>query len=71
MSIGHGRWTFSALRGDPNVQRWHVLCDEQRCSHRRWLEALRDDADARHVSFVQSHSAKLQSQSRSRVRATG
>lgn len=49
MSIGHGRWTLSALPDDPNVQRWHVLCDEQRCSHRRWLEALRDDADARHV----------------------
>jgi hypothetical protein len=42
-------WALSLLPADASTQRWAVLCDGQRCSHRSWLDALRDDAAARRV----------------------
>jgi hypothetical protein len=42
-----GTWALLQLSSDANTQRWAVLCDGQRCSHRSWIEALRDDAGAR------------------------
>jgi len=49
MSIVCGAWALSSLPTDANMQRWAVLRDGQRCRHRSWIEALRDDADARRV----------------------
>jgi hypothetical protein len=49
VSAARGRWSLEALPGDERVRRWAVLRDGERQPHRRWLEALRDDADARGV----------------------
>lgn len=49
MSAARGRWSLEVLPGDGRVRRWAVLRDGERRPHRRWLEALRDDADARGV----------------------
>ena len=42
-------WTLSPLPTDANTTRWAVLRDGERCRHRSWIEALRDDAGARRV----------------------
>ncbi len=49
VSIARGRWALSPLPGDPDVQRWAVVRDGARHGHRRWIEALGEDADARGI----------------------
>src|SRR5262245_20457842 len=49
MSMVYGAWALSSLPADASTQHWAVLRNGQRCRHRSWLEALRDDADARRV----------------------
>lgn len=43
----HGPWALSPLPGDASTRHWAVLREGHRCSHRSWIAALRDDADAR------------------------
>lgn len=49
MTAGQGRWSLEGLPSSGPVSRWAVLRDGERLPHGSWLEALRDDADARGI----------------------
>jgi len=49
MSVVRGLWTLSPLPDEGRVRRSIILRDGRRLSHRRWIEMLREDADARSV----------------------
>jgi hypothetical protein len=48
VSFAQGRWALEALTTDKAL-RWGVLRDGARLSQRRWIEALRDEGDARAI----------------------